>query len=302
MAMDFSMRRAAATEARGTNFEMRTNIKARPGSQGTLFQGGKPTAQHRWVRGYSPGRMAAVGGALMLGGGGIHIFADKDAGNPEYPGLSHPHYNPASEEHTKRLILEPLARSTYRVPDITRLSGGIHLRISAGTTPGEAAHYSPQTATINVNRQVHKGDERTQLAKADAVLMHEMGHHVDMTHNAYEYEQDARAHSLGFEGIRGSLEHNADASMIEHFRNDPRNQRRTRLDIRQQTYGGRGFGHLAGLAGSGYEDPGADTDVVRRERSFALKRERHYEKTGEVATQSPLHPGQFKNDVQGVLF
>ena len=290
-----SMRHAAAVERAGTGFEMRTNIKARPNSQGTLFQGGKPTAQHRWVRGYTPSRMAAVAGAIE-NAGGIHIGAAADAGEL---GLSHPHYNPFSAEHTKRLMLEPLARSTYRIPDMSRLSGGIHLRMAIPDRTGEAAHYSPQEKRIVVNPQEHRGDARTQLAKADAVLMHEMGHHVDLTHNALGYDMQARMHPMGFEGIRGHLEHNADAGMIEHFRNDPRNQRRTNIDPRGLTYGAHGKGHLAGL---GYTDPGTDSDDVRRERSFALKRERHHEKTGEVATQSPLHPGQFKNDVQGVLF
>lgn len=301
MALDFGMRRARAIEERGTGFTMQTNLKARPGSQGTLFQGGKPVAEHRWVRGYSPTRMAQVGGALTLGGGGIHVTAHPDAHDEEYSGLRHPHWNPFSEEHTKRLILEPLARSTYEAADVGRLAGGIHLRITPGTTLGEAAHYSPSNAAINVNRQVHKGDARTQLAKADAVLMHEMGHHVDISHNYAAYNRLLNtAYGGDMEsGMRGRMEHNADAQMIENFRNDPRNQRRTNIDVRKLTYGGRGAGQLAG---AGYTDPGAETPQERRTRLFDRKRQQHFEKTGEVATQSPLHPGQFKNDVQGVLF
>lgn len=304
VAADFSPRRAAAIEARGTSFEMQTNIKARPGSQGTLFQGGKPVAQHRWPRGYSPSRMAAVGGALTLGGGGIHVSADPLAGNSEYPGLSHPHLNPSSEAHTRRLILEPLARSTYHVPDITNLAGGIHLRVNAGTTPGEAAHYSPQSRTINVNRQTHKGDARTQLAKADAVLIHEMGHHVDITHHGYDYEMQMRRRQADFpdqdpmeHGLRGQLEHNADANMIQHFRNDPRNQRATGVDVRKLTYGGRG---VASAAGAGYTDPGAETLSEKRDRLVARKIESHRLATGKVASPSVLHPGQF--DEQQAMF
>lgn len=250
-----SMRRATAIERQGTGFEMRTNIKARPGSQGTLFQGGKPAPQHRWPRGYSPTRMAQVAGALIHGGGGVSVTADKDAVlNSEATGISHPHLNVFSGNHTRRLMLEPIARADIPAPYVAALSGGIHLRVHGDTPQGEAAHYNPETRTINVNRQVWHAPERVQLAQADATLVHEMGHHIDFVHNAYAYDAMSRRHPQGFEGIRGMLEANADRAMVERFRNDPRNQRKTGFDVSSHTYGRRGYD--SHLRQSGYVDPG----------------------------------------------
>lgn len=299
--------RAADAEVRGTGFRMTTNIKARPGSQGTLFQGGKPVAQHRWPRGYSPMRMASV--STMFGEGTSRsprrITTQRDIhADPEDPLMSHPHYNPFSQQHSERLMLEPLARSSVPLEHFSTLRG-IHMNISESTRPGEHAHYSPTNASIQVNRQPFLAhDEHTRIAMADSVLLHEVGHHIDIQSRAHDIADTAARHpqgfEAGFEAQRGDLERRADEGMIKHFRNDPRNQRRSGFDVRKETYGGRGVGHLAG---AGYRDPGAapePTDHEWAQRDMAVRREVHTEKTGETFSPSMLHPGQF--DRQGSLF
>lgn len=245
--------RAAEIEARGTAFRMQTNLKATPGAQGTLFQGGKPTNEHRWPRGYSPTRMASV--STAFGPRRLSVAAPPDLEHDQ----PHPYFNPASATHTERLVLEPLARSTHDPSTFSSLRG-IHLALdpSIPTRRGEAAHYSGYNARIQINRRPWtSGSERTNLARADATLMHEVGHHVDLQQRADEIVSSAHAHpagaDAGWEAQKGTLEHQADASMIEHFRNDPRNQRRTKFDVRKETYGGLGVAHLAG---PGYTDPG----------------------------------------------
>jgi hypothetical protein len=301
---DGDLGRAADVETRGTGFRMNTNIKSRPGSQGTLFQGGKPVAQHRWPRGYSPMRMASV--STMLGEGTsssprrMTVTAHPEAGMGSDVTLSHPHFNPFSQAHTERLMLEPIARSTLPLSSVASLHGGVHMRIDPSTTPGEHAHYSPINRAINVNRQpmLSVEDPRQKIAMADSTLIHEFGHHEDINARAHEIAQRVQehpaGHEQGFEAQRGELEHHADAGMIKHFRNDPRNQRKTGFDVRKATYGGRGN---ANLAGHGYSDPGAETGAETRARLFARKIEHHRAKTGEVASESPLHPGQFNRQL-----
>lgn len=304
---DGDLGRAADIETRGTGFRMNTNIKARPGSQGTLFQGGKPTAQHRWPRGYSPMRMASV--STMLGEGTsasprrMTVTAHPEAGMGSDATLSHPHFNPFSRAHTERLMTEPIARSTLPLSSVASLHGGVHLRIDPSTTPGEHAHYSPVNQAINVNRQplLSVEDPRQKIAMADATLIHEFGHHEDISHRAHEIAQRVQAHPAGhdegFEAQRGELEHHADAGMIKHFRNDPRNQRKTGFDVRKQTYGGRGIGPLAG---KGYSDPGAAPRGDVRDEIAHARAAFHGARTGGTAIPSMLHPGQF--DTQGALF
>ena len=287
-------------EFRGTAFRMNTNMKARPGAQGTLFQGGKPVAQHRWPRGYSPMRMASV--STMLGEGTsasprrVTVSAHPEAGLGSDVTLAHPHLNPFSQQHTERLMLEPIARSTLPLSSLASLHGGIHMRVDPSTRGGEHAHYSPVNQAINVNRQpmLSVEDPRQKIAMADSTLIHELGHHEDISRRAPEIAQRVQehpaGHEAGFEAQRGELEHHADAGMIKHFRNDPRNQRKTGFDVRKMTYGGRG---VSGLAGPGYTDPGAETHIEKRQRMVGNKIEAHRQKTGEVASQSHLHPGQF---------
>jgi hypothetical protein len=283
---------AVDVENAGTSFRMQPNMKARPGAQGTLFQGGKPTAQHRWPRGYEPTRMASVAAVTQ----NMSVVHDPGAHADASSELAHPHLNTNSVEHSKRLMREPLARSNATLSDLATLSGGIHLRVTKGTDPSEYAHYSPANAAINVNRQpyLNEPDPRVRIAQADSILMHEVGHHVDFQHNLHDYAAEAR--KTGFDSMRGRLEGNADKHMLESFRNDPRNQRKTKFDVGDMTYGQRGLGHAAG---EGYHDP-----ALRPERMLQhgqeMRNERHLRLTGERSTPSMLNPGQF--DRQTALF
>lgn len=281
-----SRKRAEAVEARGTGFREGTNLGQSPNSQGTLFQGGKPTDEHRWPRGYSPTRMEDVKDTVpirishkpeeMSNSGSTPV---KGLGGLEF---GHPYLNPDSTEHTKRMIREPIARSTYQREDLSML-GGIHLRASASGArdrmKGVTADYNSATRGLRVNPMPAFGTDRGEaphfhvggvgsnafdpsgyhsqqdtLPVADSTLMHEIGHHVDFQHNMPSYQRQIQAQGGFNNGGRGRAEQTADTHMIENMRNDPRNQRKTNFDVHGATYGQR-LGAESPSIPTGYQDP-----------------------------------------------
>lgn len=264
---------AARIERRGTGFEMRTNIKARPNSQGTLFQGGKPTAEHRWPRGYAPSRMAEA--VDRLGGGGVHSRIHLDVDPEENDHDFHPHFNPTSEDHTRRLITEGIARSTTPLHDLTHLNSLTLTNRRMGGTLGMHSTYGNfmgiSRREITIGPHPDGPTQREALAHADSTLTHELGHHSDSLHQPDYIHTD-----------QGRLEAQADQHMLDRFRNDPRNQRKTLFNVGDFTYGQRGAAHLAG---HGYRDPALGS--IDRPLKAAARR-------------GPLSPQQF--DTQGSLF
>lgn len=274
--------RQRAIEARGAEFDMRSNMKAAPNSQGTLFQGGNKTDAHRWPRGYSPTRMQAVKDTVpvTMTHGPDALDMERHSGLHGHHELGHPYLNPESPEHTKRLAREPLARSTHPIEDLKGLS--MHLDFGARgansqVNQNKQAYYDSSTRGMTVNPMTHYpqsgryglgayahpgfkgpstgndialGDHRQALASADTTVLHEAGHHVDMTKNMAEYHERIQKMGKITPTLRGHLESQADASMIEHHRNDPRNQRVTGHDVHRETYGQRGAPLPAG-----YRDP-----------------------------------------------
>ena len=272
--------RQRAIEARGAEFDMHTNMKAAPNSQGTLFQGGNKTDAHRWPRGYSPTRMQAVKDTVP-----VTMTHNPDAldesrhtlkGHHE---MGHPYLNPDSPEHTKRLAREPIARSDHPVEALKGMS--VHMDfgvrgVNSAINKNRQAYYDSSTRGVTVNpmhtmqgdyllggyahpkwngvttgQDEMVGQHHEAMPTADSVLMHEVGHHVDMSKNMAEYHAQIQGNGGKMpDALRGHLESNADTSMTEHFRNDPRNQRRTGHDVHRETYGQRGA-----QPPTGYQDP-----------------------------------------------
>lgn len=133
-------------------YDLRSNIKGKPGSQGTLFQvkdKGLLNPQQRWPRGYGPERQGEIRGAL-----------DK----VDVKGQAHNLF----EEQDRAQLTHVIAKSTIPASDLHGLTE-IHGRPAEGTQ----ATYWPQARKIGVDLS-HQD--------ADRDLVHEIGHHVDQMH------------------------------------------------------------------------------------------------------------------------
>jgi hypothetical protein len=243
--------------------------RAQP-TQGKLFQEPKPVAEHRYPRGYTPERMDEVRTAMV---GKIHsggAFFD----SPSYSGTGATLDSPFNVPHGPRLVREAIARSDVPVKDLRGLN---RLTLEHGMRAARAfGSYDPPAKSISMEpvhgsfansrglmitesmQKSRKGITRT-AAKPwfDAALIHEIGHHVDFSRafpkgiNPLE-NREVLTSPLG----RGKAEGKADTYMLKRFRNDPRNQRRTKFDPALQTYGGKGNilrGYPKKLAVSGME-------------------------------------------------
>jgi len=233
--------------------------RAQP-TQGKLFQEGKPQTPARWPRGYSPERMAAVKEHGPVITGGDQPYSHTLTGST----LDSPYNAP----HGRRLVQEAIARSSMDVTKLKDLSG-IHLHSGmqyVTGTPSVMGDYEP--ANRQINMYPLKGDlsvkgpkggvvtsitggrgKPTSLKRAlprfDAGLMHEIGHHVDFTTrfpvgSSREMTPERTTRYLKSRTGVGKTEGAADRFMLQHFQNDPRNQRRTGFNIQRQTYGFRG--------------------------------------------------------------
>jgi hypothetical protein len=192
-------------------YDLRSNIKGKPGSQGTLFQvrdKGLLNPQQRWPRGYTPERQAEVRSA----------FQDTDVR--------------AFHQHAGALrsaVVDTLARSTAPVEDLQGLK-----RVTDEPAEGHAATYWRD------KKQIGWGPSE----RARENLLHEMGHHRanDGTtqrgslevHHAIEQAGDAHAWKdkgkyqdrPTFSGMAlarakvasGVHEAVADDYMVEHYR------------------------------------------------------------------------------------
>lgn len=167
----------------GEQFRMHTNIKAAPGSQGTLFQGGYPT---RYPRGYTPERMHEVVRAT------VHSGLD--------PSKQH-----ASRAEMAARVRDTVARSTVPVEHLQRVgwytNSGVsesHEALGLYTKPGE--HNS--RASIHI----------APGAEGGLTPIHEIGHHVS-------HEVEKTAHSAyNTPALRGEEEGYAENYAETHFR------------------------------------------------------------------------------------
>ena len=215
------MRRRSVAES----YDLRSNIKGKPGSQGTLFQVKDKSLlnpQQRWPRGYSPERQAEVRGALDR-----VRFTTRNVN--------------AHEPEQRARVTDTLARSTAPVRHLSFLQ-------QVDDTPDEGTEgvYYPQSKRLHVDMHgAGKGDEGREQT-----LLHELGHHHANTtpkggdtvrgdlsrlgedrarrHMPSHAEPDApltgTARAMGAQEVkRGVEEAYADNYMNEHYRTRGRN-------------------------------------------------------------------------------
>jgi hypothetical protein len=179
-------------------WDVRTNMKAKPGSQGVLFRGGADQmTDAKWPRHYTPERMAQVKAAVAPG---QRSFRDE-------PYLMQ--FDTAGEQ---RKLIDNIARSTVPAAHLNRLQfspGKSETEMSTGSGDSQmiagGTYTKPPSANPNSLGVV-------QLLKGDAehpVAIHEIGHHASHVAGTMAYGTPAQ---------RGAEEGKADTYAQEHFR------------------------------------------------------------------------------------
>lgn len=222
-------------------YDLRSNIKGKPGSQGTLFQvrdKGLLNPQQRWPKGYTPERQAEVRDALkdttIIGPG--HF----GRATPEQMDKGRFYAYPEAEHRINTTI----ARSTIPSEHLKGIDR-IHDEPAEGTVgtywPGKREIGLGQVtrAMLEPGARPRKEPRETQ-ADVDKTLIHEIGHHVD---TAYTRETDKISQSLAAQRVgssphgpdvqqeaqridRGVGEAVADNYAMEHYRGPGRNPER----------------------------------------------------------------------------
>lgn len=189
-------------------WDVRTNMKAKPGSQGTLFQGGSDQmTDAKWPRHYTPERLHEVRNAVAPRS---RVFRDE-------PYLHE--YDTASEE---RKLIGNIARSTVPGEHLQRLQfspgkSAAAMTIGSGDAEMVAGGLYTKPPSPNPNSSARV---RLRRGLADnAVAIHEIGHHASYLSGPPNL--DTRT-ALGHE------EATADAYAQEHFRD--RRGRRTQFN------------------------------------------------------------------------
>ncbi len=142
-------------------YDLRSNIKGKPGSQGTLFQvkdKGLLNPAQRWPRGYTPERQAEVRGALS----DVPVTSSRIRNVEGLGGVTR------SREARAR-VEDTVARSTIPTEHLSGLT-----RVHDRPQQGHAATYWPGTHEVGIDMLSGKD-------KVDRSLVHELGHHYDTT-------------------------------------------------------------------------------------------------------------------------
>lgn len=211
-------------------YDLRSNIKDKPGSQGTLFQVKDKSLlnpKQRWPRGYTPERRDEIAGALKDTVIMDNLGHQERSRNPEdwdngryvrYPEVEH-------------RVVDTLARSTVPASDIHGLQR-IHDKPAAGTI----ATYWPAKQEIGVRMLGSRmeGTGRSMRDEGENALVHELGHHVDRTNGQTEaFMQQGVAAMVDHVGIGGPektraglAEGVADNYYVEHYRGRGRKRER----------------------------------------------------------------------------
>lgn len=236
-------------------------VKGKPNAQGTLFQGGadQMTDKARYPRGYTPQRLANVRDQVKVQGiGSTDPRSLRMAGT----GLDYnPLLNPQNQAHTARLVHEPLARSTMSGAQMRGMSVDVHADPHERGA-GLLGQYDSLTKKVSIYpHPAHGGADDPDVGRdndmASSTLLHEAGHHTDVTANIRTYK--ARLIDQGEPldaGLRGEMESAADTHMVKNFRPHPA---RPGFDVGKETYGQRGV--AVNIAGGGYTDPSPHASV-----------------------------------------
>lgn len=148
------------------HWNLQSNIKAKNGSQGTLFSGGKSqmNPQRRWPRGYTPERQKAVHEA-------VDVWHSKFAPDGD---VDDPQENTPQTRH----VFETLKRSSAPVSDMKGLSIEVtNPRLDA--LGGDRTLYST-TGYYNGNPEGWLPRGRMTLSEEakGPTIIHELGHHA----------------------------------------------------------------------------------------------------------------------------
>lgn len=203
------------------DWDVRTNISATPGAQGTLFSGGKKYASDkRYPRGYTPERLADVKDSVDTSN--VSVSWGQQRTLEALHGTQKAPYVGDFGEPNRKLI-DGIARSTVptdhllytdadrQKDDVIRFTTG-HERDSLGQNV--AGHYvsrqlqAKQGAGSNTRPviAVTKGFEDTPTT------IHEIGHHVDSEERGYHYHSHSNPVGVG------AAEGRADAYADTHYR------------------------------------------------------------------------------------
>lgn len=215
------------------DWDVRTNLNPSPGSQGTLFSGGKQfAAEGRYPRGYTPERLHevanAVGGSYAQGKGG-HAGTFRDHPYGRYADNGEFVQTGRANNKPKRDLVDNIARSTVPVEHMTNTEPGRRLHFwvndSFDAQMEAAGHLGNYQAAPPSHSNRHDIFIKTDAVRG-ATPIHEIGHHVShmagTEHSAY-----------GDDHQRGREEAFADEYAQQHFRD-----RRTGKETKVGVYGG----------------------------------------------------------------
>jgi hypothetical protein len=206
-------------------WDLRSNIKAKEGSQGTLFQVADKDAllnpQQRWPRGYTPERQSEVRERLDQ----VRFTT------------SNQFTRPRDEAVQRARVTDTVARSTMPARHLALLN-----QVDDTPMPGTHGTYYPQARRLHVNMSADAESEQT--------LIHELGHHnANVTpkggdtvrqhvsnlaetagrdfmpkHADADAPLTGTARALGAKAVKSGVEEAyADNYMTEHFRTRGRN-------------------------------------------------------------------------------
>lgn len=195
-------------------WDMRSNMKAKPGSQGILFRGGKDQmTDARWPRGYTPERLHEV--LPSVGGGSKYYTRGEEGTHGTGP--------------DRRQLVDTVARSTVPAHHLQNLQFLPGLLSVEG---GEAIGSYRRKGTRVGEGTAHEHGLHLAKGFADTPhAIHEIGHHVSheqADHSGYDTPEE-----------RGQEEAFADDYAQQHYK--PR---------RGQTYGGQSL-YADGFPGAG---------------------------------------------------
>lgn len=196
-------------------YDLRSNIKNKPGSQGTLFQvkdKGLLNPQQRWPRGYTPERQREVSQALDLH---TSVFPTTKVYPPR----------PATEVRAR--LQDAISRSTVPPEHLAGL-----MRVHDQPEQGHEATYWPGRRELAVNmfgkhenRPFMAGEEapgHTEPDNGAKNLIHEIGHHVDhmVTRESAELNRTNKniLYASNGRGYMDAGEAVADNYYVEHYR------------------------------------------------------------------------------------
>jgi len=182
-------------------WDVRTNIKAKPGSQGTLFQGGsEQMTDAKWPKHYTPERLHEV---LP------HVAPYKHGAEGVHDAPAMFEYDTGSE---RRKLVDTVARSTVPAHHMlgVQFKPGAQV-VDMGTgTPGEYASgdYKRSHPSSPARIRITRGHAETHTP------IHEIGHHVSFDGGL----PDRGVIPYTTAGDRGHEEGKADAYAQEHYR------------------------------------------------------------------------------------